>query len=49
MLKLWNNIAPIIVFCSTGKRAANAKKVLMEKGYTTVLNAGTIFDVVEYL
>jgi rhodanese-related sulfurtransferase len=34
--------AKIIVYCSDGRRAMRARKILLEKGYTHVLNAGGI-------
>lgn len=33
-------LAPVIVYCGTGKRAAQAQKTLETKGYSNVLNAG---------
>ena len=37
-------IAPVIVFCRSGRRAAKAKEVLEQKGYKKVLNAGGLKD-----
>jgi rhodanese-related sulfurtransferase len=36
--------AKIIVYCSDGRRAMRARKILLEKGYTHVLNAGGDLD-----
>jgi phage shock protein E len=45
-----NKKAPVVVYCSSGKRAAKAKQVLESKGYTTVLNAGPLsgLDYLDY-
>ncbi|GKY97106.1 hypothetical protein MPSEU_000669100 [Mayamaea pseudoterrestris] len=37
--------AQIIVYCSSGRRAAIAKETLEGKGYTNVINAGGLVDV----
>jgi phage shock protein E len=37
--------APIIIYCRSGRRASTAKKVLLEAGYTNVLNAGGHDDI----
>jgi rhodanese-related sulfurtransferase len=37
--------AKIIVYCSSGRRAAKAKELLENKGYTDVVNAGGLVDV----
>ena len=39
-----NKMAPVIVYCASGQRAAQAKKVLKKQGYKTVLNAGALSD-----
>lgn len=39
---------PIIVHCSTGSRAAKAKQILDDMGYTQVVNAGAFTDL-DYL
>mmetsp|Transcript_4554 Transcript_4554/g.7597 ORF Transcript_4554/g.7597 Transcript_4554/m.7597 type:complete len:106 (+) Transcript_4554:146-463(+) len=36
--------APVIVFCRSGRRAAKAKEMLEQKGYTKVMNAGGLKD-----
>lgn len=36
--------APVIVFCRSGRRAAKAKEVMEQMGYTKVLNAGGLKD-----
>ena len=41
--------APVIVFCRSGGRASYAKEALEDMGYTTVLNAGGIDDLVQKL
>mmetsp|Transcript_10410 Transcript_10410/g.22930 ORF Transcript_10410/g.22930 Transcript_10410/m.22930 type:complete len:658 (-) Transcript_10410:156-2129(-) len=38
--KLPDKRAPIIVFCTSGRRASMAKEYLCDQGYRTVLNAG---------
>jgi phage shock protein E len=38
---------PIVIHCASGKRAAKAKQVLESQGYTNVLNAGGLADLVE--
>jgi rhodanese-related sulfurtransferase len=40
--------APIVVHCALGKRAAKAKQVLDDLGYTNVLNAGGWSEVKEF-
>lgn len=35
---------PIVVYCKTGTRAARAKTILLEAGYTQVTNLGGIDD-----
>jgi rhodanese-related sulfurtransferase len=37
----------IVIHCKSGRRAATAKKIMTEKGYTNVLNAGGYCDIVE--
>ncbi|KAL7452742.1 hypothetical protein ACHAWC_004466 [Mediolabrus comicus] len=39
-----NKNAPVIVFCRSGRRAAKAKEVMEQMGYTKVLNAGGLKD-----
>mmetsp|Transcript_9951 Transcript_9951/g.14076 ORF Transcript_9951/g.14076 Transcript_9951/m.14076 type:complete len:134 (+) Transcript_9951:79-480(+) len=36
--------APLILFCRSGRRAASAKKCLVDLGYTKVCNAGGLTD-----
>ncbi len=36
--------APVIVFCRSGRRAGKAKETLEQLGYTRVLNAGGLDD-----
>ncbi|KAL3782859.1 hypothetical protein ACHAW5_010625 [Stephanodiscus triporus] len=36
--------APVIVFCRSGRRAGKAKESLEQLGYTKVLNAGGLDD-----
>jgi rhodanese-related sulfurtransferase len=43
------NAAPVIVFCRSGRRAGKAKEMLELKGYTNVLNAGALTDLVNAL
>lgn len=41
--------AVIVIHCKSGRRAAAAKQVLIEKGYLgTILNAGGYCDIVEF-
>lgn len=40
---------PVIVFCGSGKRASFAKKALDDMGYTYVLNAGSLDDLMRKL
>lgn len=37
-------LAPVVVYCGTGMRAAQAQKTLEQKGYSNVLNAGAYAD-----
>ena len=37
-------LAPVVIFCGSGRRAGKAKEVLEQKGYTNVLNAGGLKD-----
>jgi len=46
---LFLSTATIIVFCRSGRRAAKAKEILQSKGYTHVLNAGGLSDLITYL
>jgi len=40
--------APIVIYCRSGRRAAAAKKVLIEEGYTgSILNAGGFDDIAD--
>ena len=39
------NIAPVVIFCRSGRRAGKAKTILEERGYKTVLNAGGLGDI----
>ena len=41
--------APILVFCKAGSRAAKALEVLIELGYSNVVNGGGITDVLRQL
>lgn len=41
-------VAPIVVYCRSGRRASKAEETLKSKGYKTVLNAGG-FDDLGYL
>lgn len=41
--------APVIVFCRSGGRASYAKKALGDMGYTNVLNAGGLDDLMKKL
>ncbi len=38
------SLAPVIIFCRSGRRAGKAKEVLEQKGYERVLNAGGVKD-----
>ena len=41
-----DKVATVVIYCSTGRRAARAKQVLISKGYTgTILNAGGYYHV----
>jgi phage shock protein E len=40
---------PILIYCRSGRRAARAKQILVEKGFVNVLNAGGYSDVVQHL
>jgi phage shock protein E len=40
---------PILIYCRSGRRAAKAKQILVEKGYLHVLNAGGYSDVIKHL
>jgi phage shock protein E len=42
---LIKHLAPVIIFCRSGRRAGKAKELLEEKGYKTVLNAGGLSDI----
>jgi rhodanese-related sulfurtransferase len=45
-----NKASTIVVFCQNGRRAAKAKQILLEHGYTgPILNAGGWYDVLEAL
>jgi phage shock protein E len=35
---------PIIVYCRSGRRSAEAKKILIEKGYKDITDAGGLTD-----
>ena len=39
---------PIIVYCRSGRRSSNAKKILEAHGYTKVLNAGAFSKMPEF-
>ncbi len=41
--------APVILFCASGRRAGKAKETLDQLGYTTVLNAGGLRDLLSKL
>ena len=41
--------APVIVFCMSGRRAGKAKETLEALGYTKVLNAGGLNDLLNKL
>jgi phage shock protein E len=36
---------PIVVYCRSGNRSTSAKQILVDAGYTNVLNAGGLGDV----
>jgi len=38
------SLAPVIIHCKSGRRAAKAEEVLKSKGYTQVYNAGGLND-----
>jgi rhodanese-related sulfurtransferase len=40
---------PILIYCRSGRRAATAKQILVDKGYVNVLNAGGYSDIVQHL
>jgi rhodanese-related sulfurtransferase len=42
-------LAPVIVFCMSGRRAGKAKETLEALGYTKVLNAGGLNDLLNKL
>jgi len=48
-LLLYLTSAPVIVFCRSGRRAGKAKETLEQLGYTKVLNAGGLEDLVSKL
>lgn len=37
-------VAPVVIHCKSGRRAAKAEEVLKQKGYTKVYNAGGLVD-----
>lgn len=37
--------APIVVYCASGRRAAKAKQILSDAGFTHVVNGGGLDDV----
>jgi rhodanese-related sulfurtransferase len=39
---------PIIVHCASGMRSENAKGILQEKGYTSVINAGGLAAILKF-
>jgi rhodanese-related sulfurtransferase len=43
------NAAPVIIFCRSGRRAVSAKATLEQKGYTNVINAGGLTDLINAL
>lgn len=48
-LLLYLTAAPVIVFCRSGRRAGKAKETLEQLGYTKVLNAGGLEDLMSKL
>jgi rhodanese-related sulfurtransferase len=41
--------ATIVVYCGSGRRAAKAEAILLEKEYKKVLNAGGLNDLLGFL
>ena len=39
-----DKLAPVVIYCASGMRATKAKQVLESKGYTNVMNAGGLAD-----
>jgi phage shock protein E len=39
--------APVVIYCALGYRAASCKRVLEEMGYSNVLNAGGLDDIMK--
>jgi phage shock protein E len=39
--------APVVIYCALGYRAASSKRVLEEMGYSNVLNAGGLDDIMK--
>ncbi len=40
---------PIIVFCRSGARSSIAKSILTQKGFTDIINGGSITNVIQEL
>jgi phage shock protein E len=39
---------PVIVHCMSGHRSEQAAQILRQKGYKKVINAGTVFNVMNF-
>ncbi|MBZ5855609.1 rhodanese-like domain-containing protein [Flavihumibacter profundi] len=39
----------IVVFCRSGNRSGQAKSILMQNGFTNVINGGTVDDVIRFV
>jgi len=37
-------LAPVVIYCASGRRASKAEEVLKKKGYARVYNAGGLRD-----